>query len=487
MKIVMVSSEAVPFVKTGGLADVAGVLTDEYVRLGADVTLMLPYYRSIRKSAAEFNIKPVNKTVKVTLDGSTFKGDLFKGKSRKGADVYFIQCDRFFDRDDLYTDKKGDYPDNASRFIFFSRSVLEALKALKIKADVIHCNDWQTGLIPLYLRSLYKNEFPETVSVMTIHNLAYQGAFWHLDMPLTGLGWEMFNMESLEFHGKINCMKAGIIHSDIVTTVSKTYAREILTVEYGAGLEGVLNKRKNDLHGILNGIDVSEWGAWGDSLIPRRYNKKNTSGKLVCRKELLRMCGLPEPKGMLIGIVSRLAGQKGFDLIAEGIDEIMNAGHSMIILGRGDEALQNFFIGKAAKYPEQLSISSDFNNPLAHMIYAGADIFLMPSKYEPCGLGQLIALRYGTIPVARMTGGLADTIVDHSASLKSATGFLFKKYSSKELLKTIKRAYIQYKDKKAWKKLIFNAMSQDNSWRRSARQYMSLYKDGIEQKKSITQ
>jgi starch synthase len=486
LKIVVVSPEAIPFVKTGGLADVAGALTDEYIRLGAEATLILPYYRSIKKLSKQLKIKPLNVTLKIPIGDSTVKGTLLKGKSRRGADVYFIKCDKYFDRDELYSDAKGDYPDNASRFIFFCRGVLEALNILKIKADIIHCNDWQTALIPIYMKTLYSDRFQKTVSVMTIHNLGYQGVFWHLDMPLTGLGWEMFNMESIEFHGMINFLKAGIIYSDIVTTVSRTYADEILTEEYGAGLDGVLRKRVRDLHGIINGIDLSEWGPWGDKFISKRYSKKNLAGKYICKKELMSICGLRKSSSLLIGMVSRIASQKGIDIILESLDEIMKAGHSMVILGRGDEELYRSLLERSRIYPGQLSVNAGFDDALAHRIYAGSDLFLMPSLYEPCGLGQLIALRYGTIPVARMTGGLADTIIDHSISSRKGTGFLFKKYSGKELLKAIGRAYSQYKDNKAWGSLVFNAMAQDFSWRQSARQYISLYKSGIQQKKKST-
>lgn len=288
MKVLIASPEVVPFVKTGGLADVAGAVVNELKKIGVDSAVILPLYRKIKRAANELKIKPFKKEISVPLGSNIEKGRLWKGKTSGSTDAYFIENDKFYDRDELYGTKEGDYPDNASRFIFYSRGVLEALKTIGLEVDIIHCNDWQTGLIPVYLKTIYKNDFPNAATLMTIHNMGYQGVFWHLDMPLTGLGWDMFHIEALEFYGKINFLKGGLLFADVITTVSSTYAKEIMTPEYGFGLDGVLRKRCNDIYGIINGIDYNEWNPWRDTIIPVKYNKKNLSGKVMCKKSLQR-------------------------------------------------------------------------------------------------------------------------------------------------------------------------------------------------------
>lgn len=486
MKILITTSEAVPFVKTGGLGDVAGALVNEYKRMGIEAAIMLPFYRKIKQSAKDFGIKPLEKEITVPLGDQFETGKLWEGRTPEGAPAYFIENDKFYDRDDLYGTSEGDFPDNSSRFTFYSRAVLEALKILKIDVDVIHCNDWQTALIPVYIKTIYRNEFPKTRTLLTIHNLGYQGLFWSIDMPLTGLGWGLFNMEGLEFYGRINFLKGGILFADILTTVSKNYAREILTEEYGFGLDGVLRKRSKDLYGIINGIDYNDWDPQNDSLIPANYNIKDLSGKLRCKKSLQKVHGLPSDNSILIGMVTRLSAQKGLDLVAEAIGEIIASGAQVIILGKGDEALQKEFLGLQKKYSKKLSVTIGFDNALAHKIYAGSDIFLMPSRYEPCGLGQLIALRYGTIPIGRKTGGLVDTIVKYNPSKGTGTGFLFNGYSFSELLKAFRKAKKFFNDKQHWQRIQRNAMSEDFSWRHSAEEYLSLYKKVLKKKNKKT-
>ncbi|MDO8282625.1 MAG: glycogen synthase GlgA [Thermodesulfovibrionia bacterium] len=483
MKILIASSEAVPFVKTGGLADVAGVLANEYKKMGLQPAVILPLYREIKKAASSFNIKPLNKEIAVRVGNDIEKGILWKGTTSEGADAYFIENEKYYDRDELYCTPEGDYPDNAARFIFFSRGTLEALKALNLRPDIIHCNDWQTALIPVYLKKIYRNDFPKTATLLTIHNLGYQGIFPKTDMPLTGLGWEMFNMNALEFYGKINFLKAGIIFSDIITTVSRTYAQEILTPEHGFGLEGVLRERKDDLYGIINGIDLDYWGPLKDKFIPANYSSKDLSGKAICKRSLQAELGLPVNSSPLIGLVSRLSSQKGLDLVIESMEEILRSGAQIAVLGKGDEFFQNALLECRKKYPGHLSVTIGFEEALGHKIYAGSDIFLMPSMYEPCGLGQLIALRYGAVPVVRKTGGLADTVSEYSPSEGKGTGFLLKSHSSEELMKKLQKAIELYYDKKEWDKIVKNTMAQDFSWGKSTEKYVSLYKKAL---KAIT-
>jgi len=476
MKILLATSEAVPFVKTGGLADATGTLAEEYKKLGIDVSIILPFYKKIKQASDKLDITPLGREITVPLGNYIEKGKLWSGKTRGEVNAYFIENDRFYDRDELYGTPEGDYPDNALRFIFYDRGVLETLKILDLQVDIIHCNDWQTGLIPVYLKTLYKKDFSKIATLMTIHNIGYQGIFECSNMPFTGLGWDMFHMEALEFYGKINFLKAGLLFADALNTVSNTYAKEILTPEYGFGLEGVLQKRSRSLYGILNGIDYNDWNPDKDDLIPARYNKHDLSGKAICKKSLQKSCGFSENNSLLIGMVTRLTLQKGIDILIDAIDELIRLDVQLVILGKGDEHYHKIFSDLKKKYTSRLSVTIDFDNVLAHKIYAGSDIFLMPSKYEPCGLGQLIALRYGTIPVVRKTGGLADTIVEYEPFTGEGTGFLFNSYSATSLVKKIKEVNDLFKDKNQWQKLLNNAMSEDFSWARSAKQYLSLYR-----------
>jgi starch synthase len=479
MKVLIAASEAAPYAKTGGLADVAGSLVNELKKAGVDAAIILPLYRCIKQAADEFGIKPIGKEIAVPLGNKIERGRIWAGSTSEGVAAYFIENDRFYDRDGLYGTPEGDYPDNASRFIFYSHGVLETVKALGIKPDIIHCNDWHAGLIPVYLKTICKADFPKTATVMAIHNLGYQGIFPSSEMPLTGLGWDMFNMDALEFYGKVNLLKAGLLFADVIATVSRTYAEEIQTPEYGFGLENLLRRRSADLFGIINGIDYNEWQPWKDRLIPARYSKSNLSGKAVCKKSLLSECGLADNGSPLVGMVARLSSQKGIDLVAEAADGIAASGAQMIIFGTGEEHFHQVLSKIQARHSGSFSLTIGFDNTFAHKVYAGSDMFLMPSLYEPCGLGQLIALRYGTIPVARRTGGLNDTITEYDSSSDSGTGFLFDKYSSLQMLEAIKRAEDAFRDKKAWEQIQHNAMSQDFSWRKSAKEYLSLYKKYI--------
>ena len=394
MKILIATPEAVPFAKTGGLADVTGALRNEYRKMKEEAYLVMPLYGRVKEN---FKLRDAGLKISVPLGNRKVKGRIFT----YGDSAYLIECDEFFDREEIYGTPRGDYPDNAARFIFFSRGVLEACRALGFKPDVIHCNDWQTGLIPLYLKTIYKSDkfFDRTVSIITIHNLGYQGLFPQSDMPLTGFDKSLFTPEGIEFYGKINFLKAGLISADSITTVSHNYAKEILSREYGFGLDGVLRKRASALTGIVNGIDRKEWNPESDAFIKRNYSLKDIDGKKECKLQLLKECSIrPDAERPLIGMVGRLSSQKGLDLILESLDEILSTGANLIILGRGDEMFQRRLSSAAKKYKGRMYVKAGFEDSLAHKIYAGSDIFLMPSRYEPCGIGQLIAMRYGTIP-----------------------------------------------------------------------------------------
>lgn len=470
MKILIATSEAVPFVKTGGLADVTGALFKEYLNMGEEACMALPLYRTIRE---RFDLKDTGILLRILLGSRPVEAKVFSH-----GDVFFIECAEFFDRPELYGTPEGDYPDNAARFVFFSRAVAELCMALNIRPDVIHCNDWQTGLVPIYLKTIYNDEFfSRTVSVMTIHNIGYQGNFDVTDYHLTGLNWGLFNPDWLEFYGRFNFLKAGLTASDIITTVSPAYAGEILTPEYGYGLDGVLRKRSGDLYGILNGIDVNEWDPSNDRDIPVRYGMEAIDGKLKCKKELIRECSMELEGGdyPLAAFVGRLSEQKGVDILIDSIDPIVSSGVGVIILGKGDERYYPLIMDAAKKHKGRVFSSIGYDEAFARRIYAGSDIFLMPSRYEPCGLSQMIAMRYGTIPVARRTGGLADTIIDYDPLRKSGTGFLFDGYSASAFTECLKRAFCAYADKRQWKRLIKDAMAGDFSWNNSAAKYIGLY------------
>jgi len=456
MKIVMCASEAVPFAKTGGLADVAGALPLALEEEHHEVIIVMPRYKSIQDS--KFNIK-------------RFKSDISYSTTGKDIKVYFIENDAYYNRDNLYGEKTGDYPDNLDRFSYYSKRTLELLKEMKFKPDIIHVHDWQASLIPVYLKNWYANDafYKDTRTVLTIHNIGYQGLFPKDQFFKLGLDWSLFGMEGLEFFDQVNVLKGGMMFSDTINTVSPTYANEIQTKEFGFGLDGVLKKRSDSVFGIINGIDYSIWNPETDKYIAKNFSVEDTKGKLSCKEDLQKFCNLPTSKDVpLMGIVSRLAQQKGFDILAEGIDEICKMDLQLVILGTGDIKYHQIMEDMVRKYPKVISLSLRFDDPLAHKIYAGSDIFVMPSRYEPCGLGQLISFRYGTIPLAFKTGGLADTVNDKN-------GFIFDNYSRGGLIDTIKKAVAAFNDKKKWEALVARAMKIDYSWEGSARKYVELY------------
>jgi starch synthase len=453
LKVLYVSSEIEPFVKTGGLADVAGSLPLALEKLGLELRLVMPKYKQVRAG-----------------------GD--SGVLGKNIIVHFISHPSYYSRDSLYGSLEGDYPDNLERFAYFCRQVLNLAKSQDFSPDVIHCNDWQTALIPVYLKTIFKNDsfFKKTATVFTIHNLAYQGVFPQEQFPHTGLDWSVFNMEGLEFWGKVNVMKGGIVFADIISTVSPTYSREIQTPEFGCGLEGLLSRKKSNLIGIINGIDYDVWDPLKDTVIPHKYSFNSINNKYVNKEFLQLETGLEIRKGVpLLGIITRLADQKGLDILAPIIDSLCQLDLQFILLGTGEKKYHELFKQIKIKYPRQTSINLKFDADLARKIYASSDIFLMPSHFEPCGLGQLISLKYGTIPVVRKTGGLADTIFDYEPRSDTGNGFTFTAYEPVALFETIRRSLAVYRDKRAWMRLVKRAMESDFSWEQSAKKYLEVY------------
>ncbi len=484
MKILIVASECVPFCKTGGLADVVGALSKELRKKRHDVRIILPKYKAVR--AQEFSIKETEEAVRVPMGwGQSETGDIRVTKTDKGVPVYFIHQEKYFDRPGLYHGPHGDYPDNGERFIFFQRAALEACKAIEFRPDIIHCHDWQTGLIPMYLKTLLKEDafFQHTASIFTIHNIAYQGLFPKTLLEATGFSWKEFTIDQFEYYDEISFLKAGLVFADLLNTVSPTYAQEIQgSYEFGRGKEGVLRNRTKNLVGILNGLDTEEWDPAIDPFLARPFDADHLAARRECKaalQESLQFTVTPEIP--VLGMVARIDRQKGVDLFTEIIPELMNRRNvQIVVLGQGDEALLQALQLYARQYPGHIRVRTDFSEPLAHHIYGGSDLFLMPSRFEPCGLGQMIAMRYGSIPVVANTGGLHDT-VEH-AGLDYGTGFLFQPGNAAGFLHSILTALDFYKDATGWKALQRRAMSQELSWNASVQRYLELYRRALGRK-----
>jgi len=479
MKVLIASPEVFPFVKTGGLADVTGSLPKALNKLGIETRVILPKHKTIDEQRFPMTYK--NHIFTCPMSQSSIEGEIVESEY-DGITAYLVEKDEYYYRDYLYSTPDGDYLDNAERFIFFSKSILEAIKVTGFVPDVLHCNDWETALAPVFLKTLYKNEPAlKTVSTLfTIHNLGYQGIFWHHDMHLLNIGWEYFTPDCLEFFGKINFLKGGIVFSDIINTVSKKYSEEIQTPEFGYGLDGILRTRKNDLFGIINGMDYEDWNPEKDPFLAARYSFENPQNKKICKRVLQETFGLPVNEEMpLLATISRLADQKGFDLIASALEKIILAGTQYIILGTGERRYHDLLTELSRKFPHSFSIKIAYDNQLAHLIEAGADMFLMPSRYEPCGLNQLYSLKYGTIPIVRGVGGLEDTIIDYTQSPDSGTGFKFYEYTDDALLNAIQRALKIFYEKDIWASLMKRCMQSDFSWERSAKEYIGLYEKAI--------
>lgn len=466
----------VPFAKTGGLADVAGTLPREIQALGHEVLSFLPKYKKVDLN--RWPLKEVIDRFQVPVGSEEETGRVYRYDDSSGVKVFFLDQPEYFSRDELYGTPLGDYPDNDRRFIFFQRGVLEILKKLKLRPDVVHGHDWQTGLVPVYLKTLYADDsfFKKTRTIFTIHNLAYQGNFPPDSLAFTGLSWDEFRMERLEYYGKVSFLKGGLVYSDELTTVSARYAEEIQTKEYGCGMDGVLRARRDALAGILNGIDPEEWNPEKDPDLPANFSWKKLEGKTACKAALQRENHLKvDPKIPLLGIITRLADQKGLDLLAPAMPALLKRGVQLVLLGTGEEKYHQLFRELAREHAGQLGAHLLFDAKMAKRIYAGSDIFLMPSRYEPCGLGQLISFRFGTVPVVRETGGLADTVSPFDSKTEEGRGFIFRDYTTEAFLEALNEALKVFEEPKAWTKLMKNGMRSDFSWRASAKQYVELY------------
>jgi starch synthase len=497
--VLLAAPEVVGFAKTGGLADVAGALPPALARRGHQCAVILPLYRCAHQAANP--PKPTDLTFTVPIGDRMMPGRLWRS-TLPGSDipVYLIEQKDYFDRDDpLYkrgiyqflrsNGTRGDYPDNFARFVFFCRAVLEALRLLDYWPDVLHANDWQTGLLPVFLREEYaryphltlREKYNRVRTLFTIHNIAYQGVFWHWDMDTARLDWRLFNKSQLEFYGHLNCLKAGLVFADLLNTVSPTYAREIQTPYYGCGLQGVLSERRHRLFGIVNGVDYRVWDPATDPHLPAHYSVDAIApGKPECKAALQEECGLPvEPTAPLLGVVARLVEQKGVELIGQAAPRLLDDGAQLVVLGEGDPRYHQMLSAVRDRYPQRVSLTFGFSEAFAHRIEAGADLFLMPSLYEPSGLNQLYSMRYGTPPVVRATGGLADTVGDTTlATLANgtATGFSFQAFTGDALLEATQRAVALYRGQTdTWRQVLTTAMRADWSWDRSAAEYERLY------------
>jgi starch synthase len=474
MHIVFAASEGVPFSKTGGLADVVGALPRALAALGHQVSVYLPRYRQTKLSDPQI----VARSITVPFDDHYRFCSVVTPGSQAGVKYYFVEYPSYFDRDALYGTAIGDYPDNAERYALFSRAVIEASKIVGAP-DVFHCHDWQAALIPVQLRTLYSFDpaFRDTATVFTIHNMGYQGLFPPEILPLLMLPWDLFTITKMEFFGQVNFLKGALAYSDFVTTVSRKYSQEIQTTEYGFGLEGVLRNRAATVTGILNGVDYNEWSPEVDRFIAEKYSPADFTGKAKDKADLLSAFGMQnsDPKLPVIGIVSRFAAQKGFDLISQIMDRLAREDMILIVLGSGDKSYEEMFLRLQKQFPQKVAVKVAYDNALAHKIEAGADMFLMPSRYEPAGLNQIYSLKYGTVPIVRATGGLDETIEPWDARTGKGTGFKFHEYNGESLLLTIKNALQDFRDEASWHLLMRNGMAKDFSWNASAKEYVKVY------------
>jgi len=479
MHIVFAASECVPFAKTGGLADVVGALPPELVKLGHQVTVYLPLYAGV-KPHLERDWKYAARSITIPFQDSNRFVGIVDGGNRSGVQYYFVDCPELFDRKELYGTKAGDYPDNWERFGLFCRAVIEATKLLGVP-QVFHVHDWQAALIPVYLRTTYKSDplLMGAASVLTIHNAAYQGWFPPVTTERLLFPWEIFTMDKLEQFDNFNFLKGGMVYSDMLTTVSRKYAEEIQTAEFGEKLDGVLLSRAADLRGILNGVDYAQWNPATDGKIAAHYSPEDLAGKQQCRADLLNAFGLEKVAATtpVIGIVSRFVTQKGFDFVAEIAEKLTRRNLVVVALGTGEPIYERFFRGWAFRHPDQVAVQIRYDDALAHKIEAGSDIFLMPSRYEPCGLNQIYSLKYGTVPVVRATGGLDDTIEEWNPDLCTGTGFKFEELVAEGLLAAIDRALAAFEDQEGWRRLMRNGMAQEYSWAGPAWEYAAIYEE----------
>jgi starch synthase len=481
MHIVFAASECVPFAKTGGLADVVGALGPELAKLGHRITVYLPLYERVRRQLpGELTYAVRSITIPFQHD-NRFAGIVDGGK-RGGVQYYFVDCPEMFDRAELYGSRGVDYPDNAERFALYCRAVLEATKQLGVP-EVFHVHDWQAALIPVYLRTVYSADtaLERAAVVLTIHNAAYQGAFPPVTTERLLFPWEIFTMDKVEQFNTFNFLKGGLVYSEMLTTVSRKYAEEIQTPEFGEKLDGVLRLRAADLRGILNGVNYAHWNPATDTNLAANYSPEDLAGRQQCRTDLLHAFGLEKVavSTPLIGVVSRFATQKGFDLVEQIAGKLSELDVAVVALGTGEPVHEKFFRDWAFWNKANVAVRVGYDERLAHKIEAGADIFLMPSRYEPCGLNQIYSLKYGTVPVVRATGGLDDTIEEWNPEQGTGTGFKFEGMKAEDLLAAIHRALAAFQDKEGWKRLMLNGMAQDYSWEKPAREYAAVYEEAV--------
>ncbi len=485
MRVLMIASEATPFAQTGGLGEVLSALPAELAQLGLHIDVLMPKYRGI--TPEKYNIQKTDLAFELTLNAKKVSARIWRLNGNTSCRYLFLECDEYYDREYLYGSPEKDYEDNAERFVFLTRAALEMAALGRVHYDLFHSHDWQGALTPVYLRTLYAGVpgLEQSASVMTIHNLGYQGIFWHLDMPLVGVGWEFFTPKHMEFHGRLNFLKSGIIFADEVSTVSPGYRNEILTPEFGFGLEGVLNEKREHLTGILNGVDYQIWNPATDSLITANYSPQDLSNKAACKADLQKIAGLPVRADIpVITMVSRLSNQKGIDLLQSIIPSLIKRDINLVLLGTGESRYQKSFTEIAYKYPDKVAVFMRYDYTLAHRIFAGGDMMLAPSRYEPCGINQLYALKYGSVPVVRTTGGLKDTVEEFDPQTESGTGFTFEGPEASEFESTLMKALKVYKeDPDSWKNLMLRGMNKDFSWKRSAVEYAKLYERAIQDRK----
>jgi len=476
MKIAFLASEVAPYAKTGGLADVVGALPRYLAKSGLDVKVFMPLYREVRQK--EIPILKTGDRLSLHWAGQEEIFSVWESVE-SGSLVYFIDKPALYDRECLYGTRAGDYPDNGERFAFFSQAALETLKKIGFAPDILHVHDWQAAIALAFLKSVYSADpfFEKTRTLATIHNLAYQGLFDKSILKAVGLPETLGGLDELEFYGKVNFLKAGILYSTAVSTVSYRYSREIQTPEFGCGIDGLLRRRSDVLAGILNGVDYAAWNPATDTMIAANFTPTDLSGKAAAKKDLLSVFGIPLPqKDMpVIGMVSRLAGQKGLDLVIDSLGKLFPLGVKLIILGTGEDHIHRALETARLRYPSFFGLKIAFDDSLAHKVVAGSDMFLIPSRYEPCGLTQMYSLKYGTIPIVRATGGLDDSIQEFNPAEKRGNGFKFEEYSSEAMLKAVQRAIQLYIQKPVWNGLVRNAMACDFSWERSAQEYICLY------------
>jgi len=473
MRILMVASEAVPFAKTGGLADVVGALPRALVGLGHDVDVVMPRYRGILGGERRMPLP-------VALGRQIEEAGVYE-TSADGVRTVFIDHPAYFDRDYLYGAGGHDYPDNPERFAFLAQAALNWAASTAQPYDVFHAHDWQAGLVSVLAGQMFRTHASLTrvPTVFTIHNLAYQGVFDASWLPRLGLGWDLMRVDAMEYWGRISYLKAGIVFGRLLTTVSPTYAKEIQTPEYGFGFDGILRERADDLVGILNGIDYDQWDPARDPVLPEPYTASRLEGKAAAKLAVLREFHLPITEDALarpvVGLIARLVDQKGFDLLAAIADELPRIGATFVLLGTGERRYEDLWLALAARYPDRIGTRIGFDERLAHLIEGGADMFLMPSRFEPCGLNQMYSLRYGTVPVVRATGGLADTVRNVDPQTGAGTGFAFDEHTPQALLGTLRWAVGVFQDRKTWKRIQVAGMEQDHSWDASARRYVEVY------------